>query len=204
MQHKPHGKRALGITMLSNSSVSEHVKLRSSRHSNLKTHERYQRLTAENLDKKYEAMNPSLRSPSTSEPVPSPRKNSSPPPVDKQISRVSPYNGNTHTQPTYHPPSQIVININSGDPHHVTPSSVRRQSNNNFESSVNNLASNQDFLKLLAKQVSEEMRKGDWIDLSGTYLFVWICEPRNFFPINHIFDCFFFVKQKLLLLIAFQ
>ena len=161
MQHKPHGKRALGITMLSNSSVSEHVKLRSSRHSNLKTHERYQRLTAENLDKKYEAMNPSLRSPSTSEPVPSPRKNSSPPPVDKQISRVSPYNGNTHTQPTYHPPSQIVININSGDPHHVTPSSVRRQSNNNFESSVNNLASNQDFLKLLAKQVSEEMRKGD-------------------------------------------
>ena len=42
--------------------------MRASRHSNLKLHARYQRLTEKNIDKKYEAMNPSLRtsSPSTS------------------------------------------------------------------------------------------------------------------------------------------
>ena len=34
-QHKPLGKRALGITMLSNSTVSEHLKMSSLRHSNL-------------------------------------------------------------------------------------------------------------------------------------------------------------------------
>ena len=36
--HKAHGKCALGITMLSNSSVSEQMKLKAMQHSDLKTH----------------------------------------------------------------------------------------------------------------------------------------------------------------------
>ena len=65
--HKPHGKRALGVTMLSNSSVSEQTKLKVSRHKSMKTHAHYQRVTTENLDKKYEAMNPSLRNDTSSQ-----------------------------------------------------------------------------------------------------------------------------------------
>ena len=58
--HKPHGKRALGITLLQNSSLSEQGKLKAARHSDMKSHVRYQRDTDENLEKKYEALNPSL------------------------------------------------------------------------------------------------------------------------------------------------
>ena len=47
--HKLHGKRALGITMLSNSGT-------------MKTHARYQHLMSESIEKKYKAMNPWLRS----------------------------------------------------------------------------------------------------------------------------------------------
>ena len=65
--HMPHGKSALGFTMLSNLSVSEQIKLKSSRHKSMKTHARYQRITPENLEKKYEAMNPLLRSDSSSQ-----------------------------------------------------------------------------------------------------------------------------------------
>ena len=59
-QHKAHGKRALGITMLFNSSVSEQMKFRALRHSNRKSHARYQRINDEIIKKKYEAMNLSL------------------------------------------------------------------------------------------------------------------------------------------------
>ena len=36
--YTPHGKRALGVTMLSNLSVSEQRKLKSSRHKSIKTY----------------------------------------------------------------------------------------------------------------------------------------------------------------------
>ena len=49
--HKPHGKRTLGITMLSNLSVSEQTKLKVSRHASMKTHACYQRITPNNLEK---------------------------------------------------------------------------------------------------------------------------------------------------------
>ena len=51
-KHKPHGKHAFGVTMLSNSSVSEQMKLKCSRHSSIKTHARYQRMTDANINKK--------------------------------------------------------------------------------------------------------------------------------------------------------
>ena len=73
-QHKAHGKHALGITMLANSTVSEHVKLRLSKHSDLKTHERYQYLTEESVVKKYKAMNPSLCTSSPTKIPPPPQK----------------------------------------------------------------------------------------------------------------------------------
>ena len=59
-KHEAHGKRALGVTMLSNSSVSEQTKLKAFRHSNLIGHARYQCVINENIEKKYEAMNPLL------------------------------------------------------------------------------------------------------------------------------------------------
>ena len=59
-QHKAHRKHALGITMLSNSSVFEQMKLKALRHSNLKSHATYQYINDENIEKKYEAMNPLL------------------------------------------------------------------------------------------------------------------------------------------------
>ena len=68
-QQKPHRNCALGITMLSNSAVSEHVKMRSLRHSRLKIHERYQRLTYKSIGTKNEAMNPLL---CTSSPIKTP------------------------------------------------------------------------------------------------------------------------------------
>ena len=58
MLHKPNGKRVLGIMVLSNLSVFEQTKMRLSRHSNLKVHARYQHLSEDHIDKKYEAMNP--------------------------------------------------------------------------------------------------------------------------------------------------
>ena len=64
--HTPHGKRSLGVTMLSNLSVSEQAKLKVSGHKSMKAYARYQQVTGENLEKKYEAMNPSLRSDSSS------------------------------------------------------------------------------------------------------------------------------------------
>ena len=54
----PHGKRALAVTMLSNSSVLEQTKLESSRRKSMKIHAWYQKITPENLEKKFEAMNP--------------------------------------------------------------------------------------------------------------------------------------------------
>ena len=49
--HKPHGKKALGIIMLSNSGTSEDLKLKASRHTNMNTHVRYQYLTNESIEK---------------------------------------------------------------------------------------------------------------------------------------------------------
>ena len=48
---KPHGKRAVGITMISNSSSQKKLNLKTSRHVNMKMHARYQHLTAENIEK---------------------------------------------------------------------------------------------------------------------------------------------------------
>ena len=50
-RHKPQGKRALGIMMLSNSGTSEDLKLKASRYTNMIKHSRYQCLTAENIEK---------------------------------------------------------------------------------------------------------------------------------------------------------
>ena len=114
-QHKARGKHTLGFTMLSNSTVSEHVKIRSSRHLSLKTHKRCQRVMektlTKNIDKKYKAMNPSL---------PSCTPTKIPPPIKK----VQPISNKKHkenmnvsqlflesTSPTYHPPNQKEIYI---------------------------------------------------------------------------------------------
>ena len=175
-QHKAHGKRALGITMLSNSSVSEHVKMRSSRHSNLKTHERYQRLTDDNIDKKYEAMNPSLRiKEPSSEGIASPSKTSNlnSPVINNVNSNVnSSFSNKRFRAPTYNPPSQIVININPSQPQEIMmnhqypnseqyfPSCVDRVTQQSqLHSSPNQLQSNPVFLKMLAKEVSQQMYK---------------------------------------------
>ena len=64
--HKPHGKHALGVTMLSNLSVSEQKKLKVSRHASMKNHACYQKITSENLEKKHKAMNLSLCTESSS------------------------------------------------------------------------------------------------------------------------------------------
>ena len=48
---KPHGKHTLGVTMLSNSSISEQTKVKVSRHASMKTHAHYQRITSGNLEK---------------------------------------------------------------------------------------------------------------------------------------------------------
>ena len=49
-RHKPHGKRALGITILSNSGTSEDLMLKVSRHVIVKMHARYQCLTSESIE----------------------------------------------------------------------------------------------------------------------------------------------------------
>ena len=75
--HTPHDKRTLGVTMLSNSFVSEQTKLKSSMHKIMKTHTRYQRITPEILEE-YKVMNPSLLCDSSSQDsVESPPKNDS-------------------------------------------------------------------------------------------------------------------------------
>ena len=59
-KYNAHGNQALNITMLSNLSVSVQMKLKASRHLNIKSISRYQHITDENIEKKYEAMNPFL------------------------------------------------------------------------------------------------------------------------------------------------
>ena len=58
--HKAHGKRAFSITLLSNFSVAGNTKLRVSRHTNMMTHTSFQRLKDQNIENKYEGMNPLL------------------------------------------------------------------------------------------------------------------------------------------------
>ena len=133
--HKAHGKRALGIRMLSNSSVSELMKLRASRHSNLKSHARwYQRINDENIEKKYEAMNPSLLDDSpkcddTHQSLPT-----TPSPQEKNSNFLTPSSSNppqTYKQnivtPSFdqnncpQPPNQAVINIDNSNYCHLSP-----------------------------------------------------------------------------------
>ena len=137
-QHKAHGKCAFGITMLSNSSVSEQMKLIASRHSNLKSHARYQRINDENVKKKYEAMNPSLLDdlskhakytnqlqPST--PLPQAKQtNFTTPSFDSSTIPPQPNKQNIIT-PSFDPhqsilpPNQVVINIGNSNYTHASP-----------------------------------------------------------------------------------
>ena len=118
-QHKPHGKLALGITMLSNSISLEHVKMRSLRHLNLKMHERYQRLMDESIYKKNEAMNPSLCSClPTKTPPPIEKKQPDSKDSSQQKTNAS-HKSPTLSTLTYHTPQQIVINI--CNPYVMTP-----------------------------------------------------------------------------------
>ena len=57
--HKVYGKRALGITINSNSSVVDKTKIWVARHSNLKVHARYHRFTDKTNDTNYERIKPS-------------------------------------------------------------------------------------------------------------------------------------------------
>ena len=111
--HKPLGKRALDITMLSNSTVSEDTKMRASRHANLKTHACYQRPTNKNVNQKYKAMNPLLCTSSDSSK--SQEKNSILSSSPKTICNSWP---STITPTSYHqtssaPMTLVVININT-------------------------------------------------------------------------------------------
>ena len=112
----------LGITTLANSSVSEETKLRTVHHSNMKTHVRYQRLTNENISKKYKAMKPLLRMPSSAD-QDSPKKSFSPVPQEnnkfKTFNYITP---NNLTPQNYLSLNNIVININTPNPQTVSPS----------------------------------------------------------------------------------
>ena len=59
-KHKPHGKRAFGITLLSNSSCATAKKLKASRHLHSNTQALYQQANIVDTDKRQEAMNPPL------------------------------------------------------------------------------------------------------------------------------------------------
>ena len=137
--HKPHGKRVLGIKMLSNLSVSEQTKMRASRHSNLKVHACYQHLIDENINKKYKAMDPSLR---TSSPSSSSENSISDKSHQNAITQEKAFfpSKRSSTLPTppmnyYHQPPQnpyqIVININSPTPTPPQPSHFTHHTNSN-------------------------------------------------------------------------
>ena len=123
LQHKAHGKRALGITMLSNSSVSEQMKLKASRHSSLKSHTRYQRPTNENIEKKYEALNPSLlKSPIENmkhdETKLQPEKHfesPSKPPTSPFFKNPPNYQHHSDQNNSFPTPNQVVINIGNSN-----------------------------------------------------------------------------------------
>ena len=134
-QHKAHGKRALGITTLSNSSVSEQMKLRASRHSKLKTHARYQRINDEIMEKKYESMNPLLLDDSSRHATDTDQSHpTTPSPQQKQTNFLTPssiipseQNKQNIVTPSFdqnhspQPPNQVVINIGSSNYRHASP-----------------------------------------------------------------------------------
>ena len=177
-QHKAHGKRALGITMLSNSSVSEQMKLKASRHSNLKTHARYQRINDENIKKKYEAMNPSLLNASSKDAKSTnlaslPDKNLYNDPETKNQSASHPQNQSHHTNvlnnsfdnnSSYAPPNQVVINIGNSNLQQSSPYFSRAGSNfipsstmnsSTFASSTNNNQINEsDIINKIMEKIS--------------------------------------------------
>ena len=115
-QHKAHRKRVLGITMISNSSVSEQMKLKGSRHSNLKSHAGYQRINDESIEKKYETMNPSLLDDSSKHARDTNQLHpSTPSPQAKQTNYTTPSYDSSTIPPQ--PNKQNIINP-SFDPHH--------------------------------------------------------------------------------------
>ena len=59
-KHTAHWKQALGVTLLSNLSISEQTKLKASPHSNMSSHVLSQRLADENHNEQYKAMDPAL------------------------------------------------------------------------------------------------------------------------------------------------
>ena len=110
--HKPHGKRALGITLLQNSSLSEQGKLKAARHSDMKSHVQYQCDTNENLEKKYEALNPSL--------------------ISKDSSSILSTSSSTScTKPTLSPSTQNVTNQNPNPSFSYPPSTLHYPNPNN-------------------------------------------------------------------------
>ena len=130
-QHKAHGKCALGIKMLSNSSVSEQMKLRALRHSNMKSHARYQRINDENIEKKYEAMNPSLLDDSSKRNDTDQLLPTTPSPHEKQSNFLIPSstippepNKQDIVTPSLNhcpqPPNQVVINIGNSNYGHAS------------------------------------------------------------------------------------
>ena len=110
------------------------MKLKASRHSNLKSHTKYQRINDENIEKKYEVMNPSFlddtskhakdtnqSQPST--PLPHAKQTNFTTPSFDSSTILSPPNKQNIITPSFDPhqslllPNQVVINIGS----HVSP-----------------------------------------------------------------------------------
>ena len=109
-KHKAHGKRAFGIMMLSNSSVSKQTKLKASRHSNLKSHARYQSINDKNIEKKYKAMNCLLLNDSSNHAADANHfKQTTPTPELKHHHQTLSILPNDYFSPQ--PPNQVVVNI---------------------------------------------------------------------------------------------
>ena len=171
-QRKAHRKLALGITVLSNSSVSEQMKLKASRHSSLKSHTRYQRSNDENIEKKYEAINPSLLDDSSkhakdtdqSHPTtPSPQQkqtnfltpSSTIPPQPSERNIVTPSFDQNHSP---QPPSQLVINIGDLNYRHASLSFAQSDITSSPQVCYSSTKiSESDLVKIILKKIKEEL-----------------------------------------------
>ena len=152
--------------------------MRSSRHSNLKTHELFRRLTSENIDKNTKQWIHCFVISFLQV-----HKKTQPPMTILNLWMMK-LNGNKHFHnsnqqiPICNTPSQIVINIKPSNPVQVTPEnhnlsfgqpslqtnfSLRYFINNHSSTSnMSSLKSKHAFLQLLAQKVSEKMKKINW------------------------------------------
>ena len=135
-------KCTLGITIFLNSSVSEQMNLKISKHLYLKSHTRYQRINNEYIEKKYKAINPLLLNDSSNDVTDTNhfKLTTTAPEAKRQQSQFLPptFDSNDANSPHLH--YQVVINIGNFNSRHLSPDFEKNISQSNHPTNIDSMS----------------------------------------------------------------